>query len=307
VFRFEIGVQSTNELTNELVKRKQNFAKLTRTVTKVKESGKIDQHLDLIAGLPEEDYASFRQTFNDVFALDPEELQLGFLKMLRGTGLRADADKYGYIYMDTSPYEILGNAILPFSDLMRIKRVEDVLEKYWNAHRMDRTVRYLIDRRFESAFDFFQLFGDYWEERGWQKIGHQLEDLFVRLNAFLRERDTADMDVVNGLMKLDYYLNHNYKPRKVWWDYSLDKSEQIACMRMLAERPEQVSPGFAALGLSEKELHKHAVVETMPFDWNVYASDGRIDRSAGTLLIVVYKPDGSGPLFFTTGQIRLPR
>src|SRR6185312_2293221 len=110
------------------------------------ESGTIDQHLDLIAGLPHEDYDSFRRTFNDVFALRPEELQLGFLKMLRGTGIRLNAEKYGYTWMEHSPYEILGNDILPFSDIVKIKRVEDVLEKYWNAHRMDNTVEFLISR-----------------------------------------------------------------------------------------------------------------------------------------------------------------
>ncbi len=191
IFRFEIGVQSTNDLTNELIKRRQNFTKLARTVTMIKDSGKIDQHLDLIAGLPEEDYDSFRQTFNDVFALRPEELQLGFLKMLRGTGLRNDADKYGYMFMDQAPYEILGNRVLSFADIVRIKRVEDVLEKYWNAHRMDHTLEYLISREFTSPFDFFQSFGDYWEERGWQKIGHQLEDLFIRLAAFLQNMGSS--------------------------------------------------------------------------------------------------------------------
>ncbi|MEF3306390.1 B12-binding domain-containing radical SAM protein [Paenibacillus sp. GYB003] len=299
VFRFEIGVQSTNDLTNELVMRRQNFAKLTRTVTMVKASGKIDQHLDLIAGLPEEDYASFRKTFNDVFALEPEELQLGFLKMLRGTGLRRDSDKYGYVYMDQAPYEILGNSILPFTDLMRIKRVEDVLEKYWNAHRMDRTVRHLIDRRFESAFDFFQQFGDYWEARGWQKIGHQLEDLFVRLKAFLTDRGTDGFEVIEGLMKLDYFMNHNYKPRKIWWEFQLDKAAQLRGMRLLADDPDRVSPEFAALGLSEKELHKHAVIETLPFDLKRYELDGTIDTGKRSLLAVVYEPDGSGARHFS--------
>ncbi len=118
---------------------------------KVKKSGKIDQHLDLIAGLPHENYDSFRKTFNDVFALRPEELQLGFLKMLRGTGMRHDAEKYGYIYMDRAPYEILGNDILPFSDIVRIKRVEDVLEKYWNAHRMDHALLYLVEQSISLA------------------------------------------------------------------------------------------------------------------------------------------------------------
>src|SRR5690606_28636243 len=113
IFRFEIGVQSTNDPTNLAVQRRQNWSKLVRTVTKVKESQKIDQHLDLIAGLPLENYDTFRNTFNDVFALRPEELQLGFLKMLRGTGLRRDADKWGYIYMDHAPYEMLGNDLMP--------------------------------------------------------------------------------------------------------------------------------------------------------------------------------------------------
>ena len=119
LFRFEIGVQSTNDYTNELVMRKQNFEKLTRTVKMVKEGGKIDQHLDLIAGLPEEDYHSFRKTFNDVFAFRPEELQLGFLKMLRGTGLRLRADEHDYIYSDHPPYEILGNNVLSFDDIIK--------------------------------------------------------------------------------------------------------------------------------------------------------------------------------------------
>ncbi|WP_281889949.1 B12-binding domain-containing radical SAM protein [Paenibacillus sp. YYML68] len=300
IFRFEIGVQSTNDLTNSLVKRRQNFAKLTRTVTMVKESGKIDQHLDLIAGLPEEDYGSFRKTFNDVFALGPEELQLGFLKMLRGTGMRHDADKYGYIYMDHAPYEILGNDILPFSDLVRIKRVEDVLEKYWNAHRMDHTVHYLIEREFTSAFDFFQQFGDYWEQQGWQKIGHQLEDLFTRLRSFLQHRGTEGLDVIEGLMKLDYFLNHKYKPRKIWWDFTLDKSRQASYLRLLAEQPQQVSDRFASLRIGEKELHKHVMIEVLPFRLDHYLATGELDRSGEQLLAVYFQPDaGAKPQTFT--------
>ncbi|WP_127507905.1 B12-binding domain-containing radical SAM protein [Paenibacillus humicus] len=295
IFRFEIGVQSTNDVTNEAVQRRQNWNKLVRTVTKVKESGKIDQHLDLIAGLPHEDYDTFRKTFNDVFDLRPEELQLGFLKMLRGTGLRIDADKYGYVYADQAPYEILGNNLMPFSDLIRIKRVEDVLEKYWNAHRMDRTLLYLIERVFPSAFDFFQQYGDYWERRGWERIGHQLEDLFSRLKGFLNSGEAPagfDRDVVEGLMKYDYFLGHNHKPRKVWWDFTMDKQELGGWMRLLGEHPEDVSPAFADLGLGEKELQKHAVLEKLPFDLEQFLATGEIDRSSGTLLVVLYGVSG---------------
>lgn len=338
IFRFEIGVQSTNDETNELIQRRQNFTKLSRTVSIIRDSNKILQHLDLIAGLPEEDYDSFRKTFNDVFALRAEELQLGFLKMLRGTGLRNDAEKYGYTYMDHAPYEILSNNVLSFADIVRIKRVEDVLEKYWNAHRMDRTVDFLVTHEFETAFDFFQQFGDFWEERGWQKIGHQLEDLFVRLMMFLREQNIQHLDVVEGLMKLEYCLGHKYKPRKIWWEASFDKKEQAAWLKLLAAEPERVSappnrvsadrssrssvdpshvsadpssrspvdtshvsaefselgelgePGlnFSDLGLTERDLHKHTVIEQLPFDLAQLLTRGVIDRSAETLLIVHY-------------------
>lgn len=295
VFRFEIGVQSTNDVTNEAVERRQNWNKLVRTVTSVKDSGKIAQHLDLIAGLPHEDYDTFRKTFNDVFALRPEELQLGFLKMLRGTGLRRDADKYGYVYADQAPYEILGNDLMPFSDLIRIKRVEDVLEKYWNAHRMDHTLLFLIDRVFGSAFDFFQRFGDFWERQGWERIGHQLEDLFSRLWSFLTSDEAPqgiELDTVQGLMKLDYFLNHNHKPRKVWWEFGMDKQELSGWMKRLAEEPEAVSGGFSELGLGEKELQKHAVLERLPFDLELFLTEGEVIREAETLLVVLYGVDG---------------
>ncbi|REK75710.1 B12-binding domain-containing radical SAM protein [Paenibacillus paeoniae] len=310
VFRFEIGVQSTNDSTNLAVQRRQNWSKLVRTVTKVRDSGKIDQHLDLIAGLPLENYDTFRGTFNDVFALRPEELQLGFLKMLRGTGLRLDAEKWGYIYMDRAPYEMLGNDLMPFGDIVRIKRVEDVLEKYWNAHRMDHTLLYLVDRVFPSPFDFFQLFGDYWEQRGWQKIGHQLEDLFSRLWSFLTAyskgdwgvpedeiRGKLDLDVVLGLMKYDYFLNHNYKPRKIWWDFMLEKAEWSRWMKKLSESPEIVSEDFAALRLQERELHKHAALELMPFDMLHFLETGELRKEQHTLLIMLYAlgQEGSKP------------
>jgi anaerobic magnesium-protoporphyrin IX monomethyl ester cyclase len=305
IFRFEIGVQSTNDITNELVKRRQNFTKLSRTVNIIKASGNIDQHLDLIAGLPEEDYDTFRTTFNDVFAMEPEELQLGFLKMLRGTGLRNDADKYEYKYMEYAPYEILSSNKLSFADIIHLKRLEDVLEKYWNAHRMDHTLKYLMKNEFESPFDFFQDFGDYWEGQGWQKIGHQLEDLFLRLHKFLEYRGVKRMDIILGLMKLDYFLNHKYKPRTIWWDSRLTKDKWSVFMKSLIEHPARVSAEFEALQLDERGLQKHAVMDVLPFDLDellkqeegVISSD-KMDQQ--TLLIVLYQQDETQrPLWFT--------
>jgi anaerobic magnesium-protoporphyrin IX monomethyl ester cyclase len=261
LFRFEIGIQSTNDETNDLVMRKQNYQKLTRTVTMVKDGGKIDQHLDLIAGLPEEDYHSFRKTFNDVFALRPEELQLGFLKMLRGTGLRIRANDHQYIYMDHSPYEILGNNVLSFDDIVRIKQVEDVLEKYWNDHRMDKTIEYLVTTIFETPFDFFQQFGSYWENQGWSRIGHQLEDLFRRLHQFLLEIKVGNVDIIEGLMKWDYLQKQRYKPRKAWWKHEMTKSDRSEVYQHILSSPTMVGEEFTHLELSEKDLYKHTILE----------------------------------------------
>ncbi|WP_322903175.1 B12-binding domain-containing radical SAM protein [Paenibacillus campi] len=290
VFRFEIGVQSTNDPTNELVKRRQNFTKLSRTVNSIKRSGKIAQHLDLIAGLPLEDYATFRKTFNDVFALEPEELQLGFLKMLRGTGLRLDADKYQYTYMDHAPYEILGSHVLSFEDIVRLKRLEDVLEKYWNAHRMDHTLAYLMRYEFQSPFDFFQAFGDYWEQQGWQKIGHQLEDLFTRLQAFLQQHGLRQPDRVHGLMKLDYLLNHRQKPRKIWWDDAPDRDAVSHYLQAIMQRPDELPAGWTGAGINERELHKHIMLETLPFRLDaILAGEPETAADSGSVLLVSYR------------------
>lgn len=298
LFRFEIGVQSTNDLTNELVNRKQNFEKLTRTVTMIKEGGKIDQHLDLIAGLPEEDYDSFRKTFNDVFALRPEELQLGFLKMLHGTGVRRDADKYQYIYMDYPPYEILGNNVLSFNDIIKIKQVEDVLEKYWNDHRMDTTIEYLVSNVFPSPFDFFQQFGTYWDQQGWARIGHQLEDLFRRLYQFLKEQNLSDLLIIEGLMKYDYLRKQKYKPRKPWWEDRLTKQERTHAYQLILSNPEILGPDFVSLQLSEKDLYKLTMMEELHFDLEAFLEIGEIQKGHYKLL-TYYKPEITKAYLFT--------
>lgn len=296
LFRFEIGVQSTNDLTNELVKRRQNFEKLKRTVTMVKEGGKIDQHLDLIAGLPEEDYESFRKTFNDVFAMRPEELQLGFLKLLRGTGLRIEAEKFGYTYVDIAPYEILSNNVLSFDEIIRIKQAEDVLEKYWNAHRMDDTIEYLVSEVFETPFDFFQNFGTFWEEKGWSRIGHQLEDLFTRLDEFLRTLPNVNLGIVHSLMKLDFLSKQQFHPRKLWWEERIPKEKLKAINKKLIESPNIVGEEFAQLQINEKELVKHSLIVPFSIDYDEYKK-GKIVES-DTYLFVFFR-QGTTPYFAT--------
>ena len=296
LFRFEIGVQSTNDLTNDLVKRRQNFEKLTRTVTMVKEGGKIDQHLDLIAGLPEEDYMSFRKTFNDVFAMRPEELQLGFLKLLRGTGLRVEAEKYGYTYVDVSPYEIFSNNVLTFDDIVRIKHAEDVLEKYWNAHRMDYTIEYLVNEVFETPFDFFQAFGTFWETKGWSRIGHQLDDLFKRLMEFLVTVPNIDLQIVQSIMQIDYLRPMSFNPRKFWWQERLTEEQLKEVMAPIRENHARVNEQFAVLNISDKDLIKHSLVIPTYVDYEAL-TEGRVVPRKGHLFVYFF--NGEKP-FITT-------
>lgn len=300
LFRFEIGVQSTNDLTNELVQRRQNFEKLSRTVTMVKEGGKIAQHLDLIAGLPEEDYDSFRKTFNEVFEMRPEELQLGFLKLLRGTGLRIQAEQFGYTFVDEAPYEIFSNNVLSFDDILRIKQTEDVLEKYWNDNRTPRTVEFTVSNVFESPFDFFQQFGTYWETRGWSRIGHQLEDLFTRLYDFLEQDGRADMEIVRSLMKIDYLVHHTFQPRKVWWKDELPRETRMAIEESLLENPMLSGEDISKYGLNSRNIRKQThitPIHVKPSDLDL----GVLKKTNG-FLVTVFK-HGEKPTFLFLDRV----
>ena len=298
LFRFEIGVQSTNDYTNELVKRKQNFDKLKRTVTMIKEGGKVDQHLDLIAGLPEENYHSFRKTFDDVFEMRPEELQLGFLKMLRGTGLRAQAKQWDYQYMDQAPYEIVSNNVMPFSDIIKIKQVEDVLEKYWNDHRMDHGMEYIVGTIYSSPFDFFQEFGSYWEEKKWSRIGHQLEDLFKRLVEFIEVTHPDQLDTLISLLKVDYLSHLSFKPRKPWWEFSKTKHEKSSIYQSVLANPHLISEEFKNLNLNEKELYKHVLIDEVTIDMNHYFETGGIISESYLLIAYFHPKQGGSSLFY---------
>lgn len=290
LFRFEIGVQSTNDQTNRLIKRWQDFNKLSRTVNLIKEGGKVVQHLDLIAGLPEEDYDSFKKTFNDVFALKPEELQLGFLKMLRGTGLRTEAKKWDYQYMNHAPYEVLSNNVLSFEDVTRIKQVEDILEKYWNKQFFNHTIPFITDHVFSTPFDFFQGFGTYWHDRGWNKIGHQLTDLFRRLDQFLQEQDVADLDIIEGLMHIDYYRNFKQKPHTAWKDELSAQQKQKVYDKLWEEHD------FSDFGFKKWDLKKHVVLHRVTFNVQTYLTTGQIIHCPGWLL-VIYSPKKHEPMF----------
>jgi anaerobic magnesium-protoporphyrin IX monomethyl ester cyclase len=247
LFRFEIGIQSTNPLTNELVYRHQNQERLFNNITKIQEGNIIDLHLDLIAGLPKEDLTSFAKTFNDVLSLRPLELQLGFLKMLKGTKIFEEAPLYQYRFMDTAPYEILENDVLTVDDIKKIKTVENVLEKYYNSHFMVKTITYLLDHE-DSAFHFFLAYGEAYE-KNYSWLNYNLDDLFLRLYQYLASIKYPEIDYILFLMKQDYLSHFNLRP-KIWWP-KLDKKTKNEIIKKIKKID----------NYSLDDLYKYALIE----------------------------------------------
>lgn len=165
LFQFEIGIQSTNPDTISAVNRWVNFARIVPLVRQIKQAGNIHQHLDLIAGLPLEDYDSFANSFNDVYALAPEQLQLGFLKVLKGSPIAAAKDTYGIIHWPSAPYEVIATDALTAQELLRLKDVEDVLERYYNSGKFLQTLALLVPL-VASPFVFYEGLGDYFRQKG---------------------------------------------------------------------------------------------------------------------------------------------
>lgn len=225
LIRFEIGVQSTNDYTNELILRRQNFKKLAYNIQLIQQGDKIDLHLDLIAGLPKEDYQSFKKTFNDVFLLYPHELQLGFLKMLRGTKIRKEAHLYHYHYHEEAPYEIIENDCISNEELMNIHLAEEMLEKYYNSHRFDTTIQYILQACYpKNPYDFFEGFGIYWNQH-YSQIRYQLHDLCTRLLEYIQINHQDQFKRIESLLIFDYLKVQKTKPKK-WYKSNITKEKR---------------------------------------------------------------------------------
>ncbi|VFC58021.1 radical SAM domain-containing protein [Clostridioides difficile] len=205
LFQFEIGVQSTNEKTLDAVGRRDDFKKLSHVVQTVASYRNIHQHLDLIAGLPYEDYKSFENSFNDVFNLGIEHLQLGFLKMIKGTGMRKVADEHGFKYKDYAPYEFLYNNYISYEETLKLKDIEDILERYYNSKNFVLSMRYIIGRFYkQSPFKFFEVFAKYFDENGYFDLAQGKNQLYKILMDFYNEKINIDNDVFNDILKYDY-------------------------------------------------------------------------------------------------------
>lgn len=207
LFQFEIGVQSTNEKTLKAVGRNMEFEKLKEITRKIERYGNIHQHLDLIAGLPYEGYDSFKKSFNDVYSVGVEKIQLGFLKLLKGSGLRNDQDKYGFKYLDLPPYEVLETDWLSYGEMIRLKGIEDLVEKYHNEEYFRHTTEFIIKNYFDTPFDFFEDLLGYWEERDYHTLSHGRNRLYSILVDYYIERG-FNRKLCDELIKYDYFSSN---------------------------------------------------------------------------------------------------
>ena len=212
LIQLEIGVQSTNPDTIKAIHRTMDFEKLKGIVDRIHSFGNIHQHLDLIAGLPYEDYDSFRHSFNDVYALKPQQLQLGFLKVLKGSHMMEMCREYGIVYKTQEPYEVLSTKWLDYDHVLKLKTVENMVEVYYNSGQFQNTLEYL-ENFFPDAFSIYERLGSFYMEKGYGDISHTRMRRYEILLEFLEDVPEISMDQVKDQMVYDLYLRENLKSR----------------------------------------------------------------------------------------------
>lgn len=219
LIQLEIGVQSTNPDTIREIHRRTDLAKLRSNVEQIRQGRNIHQHLDLIAGLPCEGYESFAQSFDQVYRMYPQQIQLGFLKVLKGSRMERMAESYGCVYMDREPYEVLKTKWISYEEILALKRVEEIVEIYYNSGQFCRTLA-LLEGMFSSPFALYQSLGDFYEEKGYGGISHsrlhRYDVLLEFQESWGREQVGPSREALIEAMTVDLYSRENLKSRPAW-------------------------------------------------------------------------------------------
>ena len=229
LIQLEIGVQSTNPQTIKAIRRTMDFEKLKGIVEQIHSFGNIHQHLDLIAGLPYEGYDSFHKSFCDVYALRPEQFQLGFLKVLKGSHMMEMTGEYQILYKDREPYEVLSTAWMTYGEILRLKMVESMVEVYYNSGQFKNTLVFL-EKYFDDPFRMYEALGRFYEKKGYSEISHSRMRRYEILMEFAGEQKEIPSEALSDVMLLDLYLRENLKSRpsfasdqkpyeRLIWDY----------------------------------------------------------------------------------------
>lgn len=215
LIQLEIGVQSTNPETIRAIHRHMDLKKLEHCVNRVHSFRNIHQHLDLIAGLPYEDYDTFHQSFNDVYQMKPDQLQLGFLKVLKGSLMQKEAEVYGIVYKEKEPYEVLSTNWLTYGEVLKVKMVESMVEVYYNSGQFWHTLEYLVPFE-KDAFTFYEKLGSFYEKKGYSEISHSRMRRYEILLEYLQEETDVPTEVAAQKMLYDLYLREKLKKRPVF-------------------------------------------------------------------------------------------
>ena len=215
LIQLEIGVQSTNPETIRAIHRHMDLKKLEHCVNRVHSFRNIHQHLDLIAGLPYEDYDTFHQSFNDVYQMKPDQLQLGFLKVLKGSLMQKGAEGYGIVYKEKEPYEVLSTNWLTYGEVLKLKMVESMVEVYYNSGQFWHTLEYLVPLE-KDAFTFYEKLGSFYEKKGYSEISHSRMRRYEILLEYLQEETDVPTEVAAQKMLYDLYLREKLKKRPVF-------------------------------------------------------------------------------------------
>ena len=275
LFRFEIGIQTVNQESNKEVSRKQNFEKTSNVINQLKE--RIEMHLDLIVGLPLEYISDLKFSFESTFKLFPPELQLGFLKFLKGTPVREKYEKYGYEFDPLPPYQIIKSDFLSEEDLQNITNLEHALEIYWNKPRAIETLKYIAQNY--SIFDYLMGLGTYFMQRN-----HAYKFTIVEIYETIVEYSKTNTNdpIILELLAIDYYTSQKSKPKDIF-SFELAKEEVD---RLLIEE--------------NIETNKRIVILPLQFDWKIWKNENRIEMTP-TPLVLEYAGN-SLPKYYTLSQ-----
>ncbi len=261
LIQLEIGVQSTNEQTLHAINRYMSLEHLRQVVDKIHSFHNIHQHLDLIAGLPYEDYDSFVTSFNDVYAMRPQQLQLGFLKVLKGSPIEERAEEYGIVYNSRPPYEVLYSRWLPYDDVLRLKGIEEMVELYYNSCQFTHTLP-VLEKEFASPFAMYEALSQYYEEKGYYINTPARAYRYQVLLEFARQKAPARSELYAQLLTFDMYLRENLKSRPAFalcWQQGEEEKEQVrAFYRQEAQTPQYLT-GYE--GYQPQQLMKMTHIE----------------------------------------------
>ena len=272
--QLEIGVQSTNEQTIQEIHRTMDVEKLSHIVERIKEKGNIHQHLDLIAGLPWEDYSSFANSFNQVYAMKPEQLQLGFLKVLSGSYMQEHRQEYGLVCKDKPPYEVLYTDWLSYEEVMCLKRVEEVVEIYYNSGQFSYTMG-ALEKYYETPFQMYEKLAKYYEKHYEKSVKHSRISRYEILLDFIREEleeleeHNEPQEVFRQLLILDLYLRENMKSRPAFAPNQDAYKDYIRfILQREAENPKYLS-GYEEYNYRQIFNMTHVEV----FDYDLFSTD----------------------------------